>query len=89
MTEHKVRIKLISIKETEEFQALMGEPKDILAARLWKVKLELLPLLKEPFPSIPKDASATDLRNALEACLVDIKTKRLILEGMLTIKPRK
>lgn len=89
MTEYKVKLTLTPIKDTEEFQALMEEPKEILAGRLCKIKLSLLPSLKEQFPDIPEGASATDLRNALEACLVDVKTKRLILEGMLVSRPGK
>jgi len=88
MTEHKVKIKITPLTEIERFQELIKETNHTLAARLCNIELSLLPLLKEPFPDLPEDASATDLRNALEACLVDIKTKRLILEGMLTIKPK-
>jgi hypothetical protein len=86
MTEHKGKLTLTPLTEIEKFQELLKETNHTLAARLCHIELSLLPMLKEPFPDIPADASATDLRNALEACLVDIKTKRLILEGMLAKK---
>jgi len=88
MTEHKVKLVITPLTEVERFRELIKETNHTLAARLCHIELSLLPLLKEPFPDIPKDASARDLRNALEACLVDVKAKRLILEGMLAIKPK-
>jgi len=86
MTEHKIKLTLTPLTEIERFQELIKETNHTLATRLCHIELSLLPSLKEPWPDTPEDASATDLRNALEACLVDIKTKRLILEGMLAIK---
>ena len=88
MTKHKIKIKITPLTEIERFQELVKETNHTLATRLCHIELSLLPLLKESFPDIPEGASASDLRNALEACLVDIKTKRLILDGMLTIKPK-
>lgn len=98
MTEHKVRIKIVPAKETKEFQVFMGETKEILAARLCKIELSLLPDLKRPLPlvhwessvdfqgGIPivsKGAEIADLRAALEQGSVEIRVSQLILEGML------